>query len=76
MIKRITLEKQNLMVRKKKQTKRRERERGGASFVCPSCMGGRTKVSRTSRLDGKVVRERYCMACGHKFRTSEHEYEE
>jgi transcriptional repressor NrdR len=40
---------------------------------CPYCKGSKTKVTRTSTLNGQVIRERKCTArdCGVRFSTVE-----
>jgi hypothetical protein len=49
---------------------KRVRERGGASFICPKC-GEISRVTRTTRHNKTVVRERRCLECDHLFATKE-----
>jgi transcription elongation factor Elf1 len=48
------------------------RERGGATFVCPSCHS-RSRVLRTTRSENSkaVIRHRRCLKCGTMFETQE-----
>jgi transcription elongation factor Elf1 len=48
-----------------------QRERGGATFICPTC-GSLSRVMRTARpTDSAVLRQRRCMKCDLLFNTVE-----
>jgi hypothetical protein len=56
---------------KKPRPKKRARVRGGASIPCPKCRAA-TRVLRTNRSGGSVIRERVCRRnARHRFGTVE-----
>jgi hypothetical protein len=55
-----------------------QRERGGATFICPKCMS-LSRVMRTARPNDPgdiVLRQRRCLECDLIFNTKEIEYAE
>lgn len=38
---------------------------------CPICASDEQRVERTARLDDRIERERLCLTCGYRWKTTE-----